>query len=381
MKERAKEQNSNEDVSPDGAAWEFANVFTEISESKKDQLTTSAVDLGDFIKNVKEKGRKAANAFRNIRNKQTAVKIDAESQTSLKEMYKYIRGGMASVGAAIWDQETKKHVFDMAGQHAVMIREWKKVFDKHAADPPKWSKFEEEFGKFEKGTPGAPQNTPEADLLYSRAQRAKEDTSGGADGWSPTELKALPYAAWVSRAEILKLAGEIGSFPQAYRTVHMAAIGKADDSQEPLDHRLISLFSCLYRIEGGAWFELLAPWLKRALHPDVVGALADRESLETAWDAQGFLEEAMAKGTASVLSSYDFSKYFDSFEHGLTKEFLLHAGAPLILANLLHDLYKNMKRVMKRGKSLSEEFQGFNGFKEMCCLYYLHYCWCHSSLR
>ena len=65
MKERAKEQNANEAVSPEGATWEFANVFTEISENKKDQLTTSAVDLGDFIKNVKEKGRKAANAFRN----------------------------------------------------------------------------------------------------------------------------------------------------------------------------------------------------------------------------------------------------------------------------------------------------------------------------
>jgi len=73
----------------------------------------------------------------------------------------------------------------------------------------------------------------------------------------------------------------------------------------------------------------------------------------------------MAKGTAVVLSSYDFSKYFDSFEHGLTKEFLLHTGAPPMLANLLHDLYRNMKRVMKRpAKSLSEEFQGFNGFRQ-----------------
>jgi len=106
----------------------------------------------------------------------------------------------------------------------------------------------------------------------------------------------------------------------------------------------------------------LAPWLKRALHPDVVGAMTGRESLETAWDAQGFLEEAMANGIAAVLSSYDFSKYFDSFEHGLTKDFLLHTGVPPILANLLHDLYKNMERVMKRGKSLSEVFQGFNGF-------------------
>ena len=142
-----------------------------------------------------------------------------------------------------------------------MIREWKKVFDKHKEHPPEWRDLEEAYGKYEPGTQGAPNETPSAEMLYRRAQKGKEDTAGGSDGWTPPELKALPFEAWTSRAEVLKLAKELGTFPNAYKTVNMAAIGKADNSHEPLDHRLISLFSCLYRIEGGAWFEMLTPWM------------------------------------------------------------------------------------------------------------------------
>ena len=97
-------------------------------------------------------------------------------------MYRYIKGGMTIAGASIWDQETKQYVFDMHGQHEAMIWEWKKVFDKHNAAPPKWSQLAEEYGKFEPGTAGAPKETPAADLLHRRAQNTKDDISGGADG-------------------------------------------------------------------------------------------------------------------------------------------------------------------------------------------------------
>ena len=124
---------------------------------------------------------------------------------------------MTVTGASIWDQETGQHVFDIEGQKEVTIREWKKVFDKHKAAPPKWSRLEKEYGDFEPGTAGAPEETPPAELLYRRAQNAKDDTSGGSDGWTPPELKALPYKAWESRAQILNLAGEIEKIPRILR--------------------------------------------------------------------------------------------------------------------------------------------------------------------
>jgi len=108
--------------------------------------------------------------------------------------------------------------------------------------------------------------------------------------------------------------------------------------------------------------ELLTPWLRKAIHKDVVRATAGKEALDVAWASQGYIEESMCKGIAAVLSSYDFSKYFDSFDHDLTKQLLLHLGVPELLVNLMHNLYKDMQRIMKKGKSLSEAFEVYNGY-------------------
>ena len=138
MKKKVVNKNPNETMNAE-EEWDFAQILSEIHDNKKETFTTSTWDLGEFMKNIRDKGRRAANTFRSIRNAETREKIDGQNQGSLKEMYRYIKGGMTIAGASIWDQETEQYVFDMQGQHEVMIREWKKVFDKHKAAPPKWS--------------------------------------------------------------------------------------------------------------------------------------------------------------------------------------------------------------------------------------------------
>ena len=80
------------------------------------------------------------------------------------------------------------------------------------------------------------------------------------------------------------------------------------------------------------------------------------KGLDVAWDAQGDMEEALTKGFARVLSSFDYSKFFDSFEYEWTRSFLLFHGMPKRLVALTHELYTTMKRRIKRGKLLSAEF-------------------------
>ena len=98
------------------------------------------------------------------------------------------------------------------------------------------------------------------------------------------------------------------------------------------------------------------------MHPKVVGATAGMEGLDIAWDAQADLEEAMTKGFCRVLSSYDYSKFSDSFEYEWTRQFLLFHGMPRQLVALTHELYTTMIRRIKRGKSVSAEFSQANGF-------------------
>ena len=76
----------------------------------------------------------------------------------------------------------------------------------------------------------------------------------------------------------------------------------------PLDHRLLAVFSALYRVEAGAYFELLKPWLRSILHPDVVGALAGLEALDIAYEAQIDLERAIQMGSDMCMAAFDYEK-------------------------------------------------------------------------
>lgn len=95
--------------------------------------------------------------------------------------------------------------------------------------------------------------------------------------------------------------------------VSTPAFTKKDKGRAPLDHRLLAILSALYRIEAGAWYDKIFPWMRGIMHKAVIGAIPCQEALDVAWYAQAFLEKACMDGEDGVLSSYDFKKYFDSF--------------------------------------------------------------------
>jgi hypothetical protein len=57
----------------------------------------------------KRERKKGCAYDRAARNLFTKKKIDGTSQSSMKEMYKYIKGGMHATGAALWDTVTKAY--------------------------------------------------------------------------------------------------------------------------------------------------------------------------------------------------------------------------------------------------------------------------------
>ena len=81
------------------------------------------------------------------------------------------------------------------------------------------------------------------------------------------------------------------------------SLPKKDKGNAPLDHRLLAIFTALYRIEAGAWFDQIGGWLQDVLHPDVIGAIPGREGAEIAWDAQAYLEHAMMNNLGGAIST------------------------------------------------------------------------------
>jgi len=114
---------------------------------------------------------------------------------------------------------------------------------------------------------------------------------------------------------VVELYTEVEKYPKGISyCIHSQHRGK-DKGIEPLDRRLLTLCSSLYGIESGARFEILVTYLRKVLHPKVVGAIPGLEGLDIAWDAQGDLGEALTKGFARVLSSYVYSNLFESFAY------------------------------------------------------------------
>ena len=63
-----------------------------------------------------------------------------------------------------------------------------------------------------------------------------------------------------------------------------------------------------------------------------------------------------------VLVSSDYEKYFDSFDYDFIHSMMMHLGLPKQLCDMNKHLYRNMQRVLKRGKALSLPFQAYNRY-------------------
>ena len=172
----------------------------------------------------------------------------------------------------------------------------------------------------------------------------------------------------MERAKLLRLCASQGTWPTAYREVSSPCLQKKDklDPQAGrapptvLDHRLLSVYSQLYRIEMGAWCRNHAHWLAENIHKNCVGAMAGREPKEASWDAQSAVAAAIDEGDEVILALLDYYKFFDSFELQFYSKFMAKMGIHPALISLFLDLNLNAVRRIKIGTALGAPFSTFN---------------------
>ena len=157
-------------------------------------------------------------------------------------------------------------------------------------------------------------------------------------------------------------------WPTAYREVSSPCLQKKDRldpdaGRAPptvLDHRLLSVYTQLYRIEMGAWCHNHVDWLAKNIHPKCCGAMAGREPGEASWDAQAEVAAAINQGEEKILAMLDYYKFFDSFEPNFYAKFLEKMGLHQNLVRLFLDLNINAVRRVKIGNALGNPFRTFN---------------------
>ena len=73
---------------------------------------------------------------------------------------------------------------------------------------------------------------------------AKKSTSGGLDGWSWNELKALPLSWYVGLAWVLRLVEDTGVWPEGLLDAYIMMIPKTDGDSTPLRSASFMCFTC-----------------------------------------------------------------------------------------------------------------------------------------
>ena len=153
--------------------------------------------------------------------------------------------------------------------------------------------------------------------------------------------------------------------------MYTPSIPKKADSTRPLDQRLLSIFSAIYRVEIGAWYQILSCWFRSHVHPSVHGGIKGHEPLDASWDAQADIEHALLQESDIAIASVGYFKYFDSFEHEWVHGFLVLIGFPQALADMVLDLYRGLHMTIKMGKALGEPHHYHNGCGQgdVCALF------------
>ena len=80
------------------------------------------------------------------------------------------------------------------------------------------------------------------------------------------------------------------------------------------------------------------------IHPAACGAIAGRECVEAAWDAQLDIESAYLNDRELTLVTADYTKFFDSFDPEFFRCLAVAMGIPERVAKLVWYLNANMRR-------------------------------------
>lgn len=189
--------------------------------------------------------------------------------------------------------------------------------------------------------------SPEGKDLHRAVKAMKQKAVPGLDGWRVHELQMLPLSAWEVRARNIKIQEKTGEVPEAYSQVGTPMLPNIRKTKNKLEHRPLSIFSVLWRIESSAWYQKLKPWQEKWVHKNVYGARPGREMWESSWALQARFEEAGQTETNRSVAALDYEKYFDMFDVEFETNRLEFMGYPKCLAKMQRGLYSKLKRHIK----------------------------------
>ena len=248
--------------------------------------------------------------------------VQGETEGSMKNLYKYIKNGPASlIQLGLWTNP-EGQVF--AGKAALL----------HSSEAAWWPLWRP-------GGQGATRpagfqhydtlalQSLSARRLANAAWQSAPGKAPGADGWSVKRMRQWPDGVWRAVAALIYAVEQTGRWPEALRGGIICLTPKGGvqaSAQAPLEARPIVLLAQLYRIWAAARAVDLLRWIDFHKLSPLEDAQGNQAAEELGLLAAGMLEEAEATKKDGALLALDQSKAYDRVPLDLLAELLRDSG-------------------------------------------------------
>ena len=205
---------------------------------------------------------------------------------------------------------------------------------------------------------------------------AKKSTSGGLDGWTWNELKALPLSWYVGLAWILRLVEDTGVWPDGLLDAYITMIPKTDGDSTPLGQRPLCVLPVVYRLWASVWLGHIQHWFYSWV-PDTVFSAGKGVSSVDAWYATSLdIEEVLAGAVEGHVHLFvaDVIKSFDTVNRGILDCALGRLGLPNWFRKVYFSYHANVRLRFKLATGLGEAWTRDGGIPQGCPLEYGFYC-------
>ncbi len=237
------------------------------------------------------------------------------------------------------------------------------------AEPPSFDEFRENYRDFLPQAPEPRLASVTGQQLYDDYKKRPTKQSGGFDGFTTLECKALPpsvldlFAMIFDSIEI----DEQAEWPASFVHVPMVSLRKGQD-RTALDLRLLTLMSALYsawanvRYNDDAMLRWRASWKPEQLR----GATIDARSQDISFALCQLVEWATMCEADVAAVFLDRVKCFDRIVRNLALELAKYAGCPSRIGAARETWYRVHRRYFRVGKAYSWALTNDNGMAQGC---------------
>ena len=158
--------------------------------------------------------------------------------------------------------------------------------------------------------------------------KAASQSAPGPDGWALGDLQHITLRAATYLSSMLMLIESGTPWPQQLTLAKAIFLAKVESPLTPLDYRLLTITSHIYRRWASLRLKDVESWAARWVDPSMYAGVPERAASEASWLLSHHLELAKLQGRQMVGLSVDLFKCFDQLSRPLLYRIAQRLGAP-----------------------------------------------------